>query len=405
MSTLSSSIRVVKNKRSVTAGWGIALFMVMAILGSNLQAQQVIQTSLQMQPMDTSVEQLSVSAVSAVPVEKQTKIFQIKYTSVGDMQNMVQTLLSPTGKLTKDDRTNLLIVVDTPATIKKIEDLIASVDIPLETAIIPIKFADVQDVARELLSTNPRLKINVDTRTSNLLVTDIPSKIAQVTTLVAQMESSYINKPQTGLDCSVLKVTLDSKHNTGIDWSKCPFIGKSDSSSAILLENLDHEKLLEWLKNFGNAELLSRKRVTITPNEETQVREGFRYQGTEKPSMSVDTLGGTVYKAIPKSDDFGFTYRFLAKPMDTQSGKSALIVSFSVDGVLPQSGSTAAYGISVNNAQIPDGMTLVTEDVRGIPVVQESEPNKFQYSNVDLILLITPHNLKSEPSDSSLAGK
>jgi len=401
MSTLSSSTRVVKNKLSVRAGLGIGLFMVMAIFGNNLLAQQAIETGLQMQPTDTSVEQLSVSVASAVPAEKQTKIFQIKYTSVSDILNMVQTQLSPTGKITKDDRTNLLIVVDTPATIKKIEDLIASVDIPLETAIIPIKFADVQDVARELLSTNPHLKINVDTRTSNLLITDIPSKIAQIRALVEQMESSYVNKPQIGLDCSVLKVALDSKHDTGIDWSKCPFIGKSDSSSAILLENLDHEKLLEWLKNFGNAELLSRKRVTITPNEETQVREGFRYQVPEKSSVSMDTLGGTVYKAIPKSDDYGFTYRFLAKPMDTQSGKSALIVSFSVDGVLPQSGSTAAYGISVNNAQIPDGMTLVTEDVRGIPTVQESDPNKVQYNNVDLILLITPHNLKSETNGSN----
>ncbi len=397
MSTFSSRMRVVKNKSGAVIYMGFCLLIFLVIVGNHLQAQGVMEVSNQgPQPAITSTS-VSESSESIVPVEKQTKTFQIKYTTVADVQPMAQSLLSPTGRITSDPRTNLLIVVDVASAIKKIEDLIESVDIPLETAIIPVKFADVQDVARELISANPRLKINVDPKTSNLLITDIPTKIDQVKTLVEQMESSYTNKPQTGLDCSIIKVILDDKHNTGIDWSKCPFAGKSDISSAILLENMEYEKLLDWLKNFGSAELLSRKRVTVMPNEETRVREGIRYQTVEKPSVSMDTLGGTIYKAIPQGEDYGFTYRFLAKPLDAKSGKSALIVSFSVDGVLPQSGSTVAYGLNVNNAQIPDGMTSITEDVRAIPTAEEGNPKKIQYQNVDLILLITPHNFKPDP--------
>jgi len=311
---------------------------------------------------------------------------------------MVLPLLTPTiGRITRDDRINMLIVVDTVEAIKKIEELISSVDIPLETLIIPIKFADVQDVARVILKASPRSKINVDTRMSSIIITDLPSNNAQLKSLIGQMESALVNQPQQGLDCSIVKVTLDEKHKAGIDWSKCPFIGKSEGSSSILLENADLEKLLDWLGSSGTTELVSRKKVTITPNEEARVREGIRYQSLEKFPVSVDTLGvATSYRTITKGEDFGFTYRFVAKPADTKSGKGALILSFSVDGVFPQSGSTAAYGVTMNNAQIPNGMTMVTEDIRGIPVVQESNPGKVHYDNVDLILLITPHALESK---------
>ena len=40
---------------------------------------------------------------------------------------------------------------------------------------------------------------------------------------------------------------------------------------------------------------------------------------------------------------------------------------------------------------------MVTEDIRGIPVMHSSTPDKVHYDNVDLILLITPHTL--EPVD------
>ena len=192
------------------------------------------------QNTDTSLIHLSLpTTIVEKPVEKQTKTFQIRFASASDIVNMAFPLLNPTGRMSRDDRTNLLIVVDTPDVIKKIEELVNAVDIPLDTVIIPIKFADVQDVARVITKASPRAKINVDTKMNSIIITDIPSNMTQIKLLIEQMESSLVNQTQMGLDCSIIKVTLDDKHSTGLDWSKCPYIRKSDNISAIYLENVD----------------------------------------------------------------------------------------------------------------------------------------------------------------------
>jgi type II secretory pathway component GspD/PulD (secretin) len=240
------------------------------------------------------------------PVEKATKIFRIQFGTAQDIQNMAQPLLTDSGRMTRDDRTNLLIVMDIPVAIARIEELIASVDIPLETLIIPIKYADVNDVARVVTKASPRSKINVDTRLNSIIITDIATNIAQIKGLVDQIESSVIQRPQIGLDCGVIKVTLNEKNSTGIDWSKCPFIRKTNKSSTIYMDNVKYEEMLEWLSKCGTAELLSRKRVTVTPNEETRVREGIRYQTIEKQPISMDTLGSAKIPGCHQSGRFRF---------------------------------------------------------------------------------------------------
>ncbi len=357
-------------------------------------------SSLALEPVTEAKELVSVAADSEkTPIMKsvdtesaspllETKVFSIKYGQAQEIYNNLQKFISRTGKIGFDTRTNMVFVSDTPESVKQIEQIIKSMDIPLETLIIPIKYADASDVLR-LISKNakPQASFSVDTRLNSIIVTDMPSYTAQIKSLVEQIDGSMKDRPLIGLDCSIIKVTLDDKHNTGIDWTQCPFMQKGMPASPVFLKNVDFQKLLEWLNKHGTADMISRKRVTVTPNEETRVREGIRYQTIEKSVVGQDT---GVFRIMTKGEESGFIYRFNAKNNISSEGKGSVMLTFNVDGVIPQGSATVAYSVNVNNAIVENGLTLVNEDIRRILMINENNPQDNRYDNLNIILLMTP---------------
>jgi hypothetical protein len=335
---------------------------------------------------DTTFPKPAQAEVSSPALE--TRVFSIKYAQAQDIYANLQRFVTKYGKIGFDVRTNMIFVSDTPESVQQIDQIIKAMDIPLETLIIPVKFADASDVLRLLVkNTKPQATFSVDTRLNSIIVTDMPSYTAQVKALVEQIDNSLKDRPLIGLDCSIIKVALDEKHDTGIDWSQCPFLQKGMPNSPVYLKNVDFQKLLEWLNKHGVAEMISRKRVTVTPNEETRVREGIRYQFIEKAPIGQDTVGVRI---VTKGEESGFIYRFNAKNNLTPDGKGSVMLTFNVDGVIPQGSATVAYSVNVNNAIIENGLTLVNEDIRRILTVNESNPQANRFDNLNIILLMTP---------------
>ena len=361
------------------------------------------------QTADTSLLSLSTSSISAAPVvptppppkeTEKTKIYSLKYAKAIDVSRIVQTLLSSKGKITGDDRTNLLVIVDNPENLEQIDQLINMVDVQLETVIIPIKFGDADDIYR-LISRNINSKatLSVDQRMNSIIITDNPQGIAQVKNMIEQVEKELKNRTQVGLDCSIIKLTLGDSHSTGIDWNQCPYPRKGETGTAFYMQNMDIQGILNWFNKFGTAELLSRKRVTLTPNEETRFKDGVQYyQGMDRTPAASDTTG-KLFNYRERFEIAGFTYRFVAKKGEAKDGKGTIIMSYNIDGVIPQKSASVAYSVNVNNAQVETGTTLVNEDVRQITVVDDSNPGKTKYDNLNIILLVTPYSLVSNPKD------
>jgi hypothetical protein len=350
---------------------------------------------------DTSVQKIT-PAEAASPV-LDTKVFSIKYAQAQDIYTNLQKFVTKYGKIGFDARTNMIFVSDTPESVQQIDQIIKAMDIPLETLIIPVKFADASDVLRLIIkNAKPQATFSVDTRLNSIIVTDMPSYTAQVKSLIEQIDNSVKDRPLIGLDCSIIKVTLDNKHDTGIDWSQCPFLQKGMPNSPVYLKNVDFQKLLEWLNKHGVAEMISRKRVTVTPNEETRVREGIRYQVIEKTPIGQDTVGVRI---LTKGEESGFIYRFNAKNNLAADGKGSVILTFNVDGVIPQGSATVAYSVNVNNAIIENGLTLVNEDIRRILTVNDTNPQANRFDNLNIILLVTPFSPEPEARGKEVQRK
>jgi len=118
-----------------------------------------------------------------------TKVVYIQNTNASDIQNTIQSMLSSAGKITKDERTNLLQITDTPENLARIEAAIQSLDVPLDVEIFPLQYAiasDVKTLVEKIKSAKG--EIQLDERTNSLIITDIPTILEKIKKLIKTLD-------------------------------------------------------------------------------------------------------------------------------------------------------------------------------------------------------------------------
>ena len=79
-----------------------------------------------------------------------TQIVSVRYASAVDLTTLLRPMISTRGSLAAHRETNILIVTDTVANIRRLLDIVRLVDVEValeELQIIPIRFADANDLA------------------------------------------------------------------------------------------------------------------------------------------------------------------------------------------------------------------------------------------------------------------
>jgi general secretion pathway protein D len=82
-----------------------------------------------------------------------TRLVRLNYVSAEDLQNLLNQLVSPDGMISAYARSNSLVIIDYADNIKRITDIIDSIDIPssdTDMTIVPIVHADSKEVAETL---------------------------------------------------------------------------------------------------------------------------------------------------------------------------------------------------------------------------------------------------------------
>ncbi len=114
-----------------------------------------------------------------VPLEK--KVFTIKHAEVSDVESVLTSMLSPNGSLLVDTRSGNLFVWDSPASLEKMEEVVARLDIPLETRSFSVNYVDVENVADSLSSMiSQRGVVQIDPRTNVIIVSDLPTRLERI---------------------------------------------------------------------------------------------------------------------------------------------------------------------------------------------------------------------------------
>jgi type IV pilus assembly protein PilQ len=217
---------------------------------------------------------LSVDRSRAVTVYK---TFTLNYAKAGEIQSHLASLrISPNGKITVDDRTNSLVVTDTPEGLAAVERLIAELDekpqqVMIEAKIVEITLTNSLDLGIQWEYANRNTEGNTTYQMGKRFREESEKDIA-----------GHYPFPEAVLDPTTGEPTtfqrfagLPSERGTGVNLP-----GQSQASSAIsfgLINNSDiFSATLNALSTKGQLKVLSSPKVITVNNRLARIQVGSR---------------------------------------------------------------------------------------------------------------------------------
>jgi general secretion pathway protein D len=139
---------------------------------------------------------------SAQGEQVMTQVFHLRYETAPQVAAALKPLVGPQQSITANAASNTLVITDAADNLRRLERIIASIDVPHgdDPQIIPLKHAAAVEVAANLQRLFPAgaaggLVVTADPRANRLILrADNPGLLARATTLVAGMD-----KPESGL--------------------------------------------------------------------------------------------------------------------------------------------------------------------------------------------------------------
>jgi len=123
--------------------------------------------------------------------KRQVKIISLQYAIASDVASELKRFKSRIGNVITDDCTNSVILLDTPNSLKIMEDTIKDLDVAMQTKVFALKYTpakSLEDTLKKLLSKKGVL--HIDDLTNKVILTDIPNVISRAEKIVAEYDTS-----------------------------------------------------------------------------------------------------------------------------------------------------------------------------------------------------------------------
>jgi type IV pilus assembly protein PilQ len=334
-----------------------------------------------------------------------TEYLQVNYAKASDLAALLKgsstnSVLSSRGSVAVDDRTNTLLLTDTPESIDSVRKLVATLDIPVRQVLIESRLVIVNDDFERDLGVRAGLTGTRSNGTAGLFQT---SGTAAGTDL--GLSSAITNLGTTG---SVYPVGVPTGTNAANRYNVNMPVGNPAGSLAFMLLGADYIVDLELsaAQAEGRGEVVSSPRI-ITANQHESTIE----QGTEIPYQQSASSGATTIsfkKAV---------LSLKVKPLITPDNRIILdlaVTKDSVGTVVVTSGGVNVPAIDTRTLTtqviVGDGQTVVLggilETVRrdaekkvpmigDIPVIGNLFKNTSKVNNKnELLIFVTPKILR-----------
>jgi len=116
--------------------------------------------------------------------------FQVEYAGVADIEAVLTALLSPGGTIITDPRTGRIVVTDAPDNIAQMRAAVTRFDVPLTPRVYPIRYMNALDLEESVqaLLTPERGTMQIDPRTNTIIVTDLPSRLEEIISIIETLD-------------------------------------------------------------------------------------------------------------------------------------------------------------------------------------------------------------------------
>lgn len=207
--------------------------------------------------------------------ELSTEVFVLNYTRAADVEKSVTEMLSERGKVRSDTRSNMLIVTDMPTSIQNVRTVISRLDQATPQVLIEAKVIELS------LGTVDKLGINWNISASlrgAKRPTSIPWPAVQRTGLSSIYPYGRSSQVNTDLDTNEQQIVEDfpkGKGGAGLDSIQptFPVADKSDFTFGSI-DFTEFRVLVDAILNRTDAKVLSEPHVTVLNNQEAKILVG-----------------------------------------------------------------------------------------------------------------------------------
>lgn len=394
-----------------------------------------------------------------------TRIFAIQHTNAGDIQTIVQKMLTPTtGACEIDQRTNSLMITDTAAKLAEIKNLLPQIDVKESavqvtsrpvTEVYYLNYADASTLAApiKMISANVQIQEFSSSQASQagaagtgatggrkdmMIITDTQNNLDRIRELIEKLDMPPI---QVTIDAHIYEIDKNEEERLGINWQKSiPIAGSADSlfdvsiapetsdaggTGVFRFGSLDinqFKALLAMLKTHSFAKVLSNPVITTLNNRQANITVGQAIPYVSASQVNAET--GQVTNTIAQANA---NIALVVTPSVTGNDEVFLDIQPTISSVLgytdlggnstPNLSNRSAQTqvICKNNHTIVIGGMIKTDkseslskvpffgDLPGIGKLFQKKTNRE--IRTELIIFITPHIVHREANrGSSRAG-
>jgi len=149
--------------------------------------------------------------------KKEVQIIKLKYAKSVEVSKALMQFKTNIGKIITDEASNTIVLVDIPSRVAQMTEMVNQIDLPIETKVFSLQYAKAEDVEKKItdMVTKNLGSIEVDARTNKIIVTDLPSQLENISRIIAAFDQK---DAQVMIEAKILEVTLNNNFQMGIDW-------------------------------------------------------------------------------------------------------------------------------------------------------------------------------------------
>lgn len=366
--------------------------------------------------------------------KKDVDIVRLRYSKAKDLVGPLGEVKSSIGKVVVDDVSNSLILIDTLDYIERMKRVIAKTDLPTQTKIFSLNYAEADTLKANLegLVTQGIGLLEIDERTNKIAVTDTPQKLREIEKIILAFDERPM---QVLIDAQIIELSPSYEFAMGIDWDywiekhfriSAPFAGVADTTKisigtvgSTVSEVGNYKAVIDALQTLGDIKILSSPRIMVIEGQEANIlvgtKEAYLTSSTTEigdSASSTETVNfvdvGIKLYVTPRVSHEGFITMQIKPEVS-----SSELVNFGT-ATDPKQIPIVTTSEAETTVLVKDGTTIIigglskdskTKTVKKIPLLGDIPGLGFLFRSIsdaaqktELVILLTPHVISGEHS-------
>ncbi len=211
----------------------------------------------------------------------QTRVVAVKYVAAEKVQGLLEGLKSPTGKVMYNEMNKTFILIDAPAQLKAMEDLLRGWDVDVETKTYELRYKKNDEVAEAVrgILTETVGRLDLEGRPEAITVIDTPEKLQEAAKVIEGLDQP---PKEILVEIKTIQVVLNDENQKGIDWEAILSdykavdfhgfeAGKKSKMSLGTVTDEDFVVLLEALDTVGAIHTVAVNKVSTTESQKVDI--------------------------------------------------------------------------------------------------------------------------------------